>query len=357
MKAVILAGGSGTRLWPLSTKSQPKQFQTLISDKTLFQETLERLHFLSKKDIFIATNRTYADIVKKQAPEIPEENIIIEPALRDTASCIGLACAIIGKKYPNEVLSVIYADHLIREPKEFIKKLKIAEKLALTDHTLNIILVKASSPNPHLGYVKRGKTLKEIDNTEIFQFEKFIEKPSKKVAETFVQSYKYLWNTGYFVWRITDILKEYKKHLPDTWKKLHLIQNAIGTPSEKEILEKIYPSLEKISIDYAIMEKVDPARVRIIAADIGWSDIGNYEALFNEIAKNDTENITKGKSVNIDTKGSIIYNFDTKMVTTLGLKDMIVINTKNSIFISKKSESKNIKKLIQELKKTHPGIL
>lgn len=357
MKALILAGGTGTRLWPLSREKKPKQFQSLISDKTLFQEAIGRLSFLSFRDIYVAVNSEHYEEILKEAPKIPKENIIVEPALRDTASAIGLATIMIGKKFPNEVMSIIYADHLIKNREEFVKKLKIAEKVAKSEHTINIIEVKATYPNTNLGYVKIGKMLKELDGEEIFSFEKFIEKPDRKTAETFLRSYRYLWNTGYFVWRIKDILKEYQRHLPETYRKLMVLKKALGKPDEKKIIETIYPSMEKISIDYGIMEKVDPKRVRIIPADLGWSDIGNFEALFYELAENEESNVTKGKSINIGTKGSIIYNFGGKIVTTVGLKDTIIINTDDAILICDKKSSKNVKALIQELKKKYPKIL
>ncbi|MBI2453482.1 mannose-1-phosphate guanylyltransferase [Candidatus Peregrinibacteria bacterium] len=357
MKAVILAGGSGTRLWPLSKKEKPKQFQPIVSSRSLFQEAIDRLDFLNPKDIYIALNKEHYFEVKKQAKDIPEKNLIIEPDLRDTASCIGLAAVYIGKKHKNEVMSIIYADHLVKNTNEFREKLKIAEYLAKKEHTINIIEVKANYPNPHLGYVKIGKLLKEIKGHEIYSLEKFIEKPEKKIAEKFLTSYKYLWNTGYFVWRIQDILKEYQKHLPKTYEKLIKIQKSIGTEKEETDIAKYYPQLEKISIDYGIMEKIDRNKVRIIPSDLGWSDIGNFEALFNELVKGKKDNLCKGKSLSLDTQSSVIYNFEDKLIATLGLKDFIIVNTSDSLLIYPKEKGGDLKKLLEKIGKKYQNLM
>lgn len=353
MKAVILAGGSGTRLWPLSRNSKPKQFQKLISNRSMLQETIERLDFLKPTDIYISTNEKYLPIVKEQVKElIPAKNIIVEPDLRDTAPCIGLAAVYLAKHHPHEVMSIIYADHLIQNKQEFIKKLKIAEKIAKTQNTLNIIEVKAKFPNVNLGYVKIGKALKPIDGNEIFAFEKFTEKPDLKTARKFLQSYKYLWNTGLYVWRIDTILKHFKHHLPKTYKNLIKIQKQIGTPAEQETLKEFYPKCDKISIDYGIMEKVDRKEVLIIPAELGWSDVGTWESIFEELANNEKTNLTKGRHIGIDSEGSLIYGNGKKLIATIGIKDLVVVETEDALLICKKEQSQDVKTLVEKLKKS-----
>lgn len=360
MKAVILAGGTGSRLWPLSRISQPKQFQKLISNKTMLQETIERLNFLKPSDIYISTNKEYLDLVKDQvkSKRIPKNNIIVEPALRDTAPCIGLAATYIAKKHPQEVMSVIYADHLIQNKKEFTEKLKIAGKVAKTDNTLNIIEVKAKFPNVNLGYVKIGKPLKEVDDTEIYSFEGFTEKPSLEKAKKFLESYKYLWNTGYYVWRVDTILNYYKKHQPKTYKHLMEIKKFIGTKKESQALKTYYPKCEKISIDYGIMEKVDPRVVRIIPAELGWSDVGTWESIMEELPRNRKGNLIKATHLGIDSSNSLIYGNPKKLIATIGVNNLVIVETQDALLICRKDRSQDVKKLVEKLKKSkHKHIL
>jgi len=309
MKTVILAGGGGTRLHPLSTPDRPKQFIDLISDVTMLEETIDRLDFLQPEDIYIAINERHLELTKELCPQILEKNIIIEPDLRDTASCIGFAASIIEKRHPGEVMAIIYADHLINNKKEFQEKLKIAEELAKTENTLNIIEVTAKKPNTNYGYVKLGPLFKKIDHTtpptEIYKLDSFTEKPDAETAKKFVKSGNYLWNTGIYVWKTDILLNHYKDHQPDTYEKLRRIMNSYDTEDQEKTIKDHYPTLEKISIDYAIMEKVDPHHVLIIKADLGWTDIGNFDVLYKELEKRgDHEKIEKFKKIERTNKAS-----------------------------------------------------
>jgi len=285
MKAVILAGGYGTRLYPLSTKEHPKQFINLIGERTLFQQTIDRLSFLNKNDIFVATNKEYIHFIKEQAPEIPDENIFEEPSMRNTATCIAYAALKLSQK-EDEVMAIIYADHLVRDTDEFARKLLSAEILAKEENTLNIIEVEAKFPSTKLGYVKIGNLIKEINGEKIYEFKSFKEKPDEETAKKYLESKDYLWNTGFYVWKIKTILEKYSKFLPQT---LALLKN------------NEYDKCENISIDYAIMEKVDPKEVRILPAILGWSDIGTWESLFQELEKNkEFEKLEKFKKIHKD---------------------------------------------------------
>ncbi len=335
MKVVVLAGGGGTRLWPLSTEEKPKQFQKLVSDKTLLEETLDRLDFLQPEDIYLAINNKHLELVKNLCPRIPQENILIEPALRDTSSCIGYASSIIESRHPDEVMAIIYADHLIKNKNEFKQKLLLAEEIAKKENTINIIEVTAKSPHTGYGYVKLGDLLDK--ESQIFALDSFKEKPDQKTAEKFVQSGNYLWNTGLYVWKSSTILEKYRKFQPNTYKKL---QEMVENPEKVPLL---YPTLEKISIDYAIIEKVDTSDVRILKADLGWSDIGNWESIWEELAEGAKDNVVRGNVKILDCEGCLIYADCIEELKVVGLKDMVVVNTPDGYLCCSKKDSVRVK--------------
>lgn len=342
MKIVILAGGVGTRLWPMSHAEKPKQFQKLVSNRTMIQETYDRVSFVKPEDIYVSTNAQYKDLVLKQLPKLPEENLILEPSMQDTGPCIGLAAALIAKKDPEAVMAVVYADHLVQDAAEFEQKLYAAEKLAQEENTLNIIEVKAKYPNVNLGYVKIGRMLSENDGIEVYEFKAFKEKPDYETAKRFLSSYSYLWNTGYYVWKVSTILEEFEKHLPKTYEQLKKIQ--AGSP-----VEDCYPLCDKISVDYGIMEKVDPGRVRIIPADLGWSDIGTFASLHEELADSPHSNIVKGDATAVDCEGTLIYNEGDTRIAAFGLKNMVVVTADGFTLICPKDKSSDLKTLLSQL--------
>ena len=299
----------------------------------MLEETVSRLDFLKPADIYIAINAKHLDLVKKLCPQIPETNIIIEPALRDTAPCIGLAAAIIEKNHPGEVMVVIYADHLIQNKEEFEKKLHLAEELCQKENTLNIIEVPAKEPNIHFGYVKLGKEI----TPDVYLLDSFKEKPDIETAKEFVKSGNYLWNTGLYVWKAATLLEKYQQLKPEMY-------SALTAMAEKNDFSA-YPELEKISIDYAIMEKVEPSEVRIIKADLGWSDIGNWEAIWQHLSSSPDNNITRGDTRLLDCEGCLIYGDQEKQIAAIGLKDIIIIDTKEGLIVCQKSDSKRIKEI------------
>ncbi|MDP4008433.1 MAG: sugar phosphate nucleotidyltransferase [Candidatus Peregrinibacteria bacterium] len=357
MKAVILAGGSGSRLWPLSRDKSPKQLHKLISNKTMLEETIDRLDFLEPEDIYIATNKKYEEEVKSQAKRIPDENFIIEPAMRDTATCIGFAAAYIAKNHPHETMAVIYSDQYIKEKKTFQEKLQVADKIARKEGTINIIEVKALYPSTSYGYVMIGEALDPVDGHEVYSFEKFIEKPNVETAKKLVESFKYMWNTGLYVWRLDTIMDAYAEFMPDTYKRLMKMMKSIEEDWAKPEIKQEYEACKKISIDYGIMEKLNKKNVRIIPAYLGWSDIGTWKSLYDELTKNPEANVQKGKTLVVDTESSLIYNYSKKLVAAFGVKDIVVVETDDALLICDKNRTSDLKDLLKELSKTNKELL
>lgn len=359
MKAVILAGGSGTRLWPYSRTQKPKQFQAFIGNRTMLQETWDRLRFLKSSDIWVATQADYAKEVRTEIPQLHRNQMFLEPAYKETAPCIGLAAALIAVENPKEVMAVIYADHLIQKKEAFMRALKTAEQLTIAENTLTIIEVKATFPNTSLGYVHIGTLLGMKNGLEIWSCKRFIEKPTPERARQFLTSYKYLWNTGLYVWQVGTILAQFKKHLPKTYAALMQIQKAAATGDMKKrdaAIAKYYPQCDKISIDYGIMEKVKPEMVRVIPADLGWNDVGTWDALYDELTEFSDQNLTKGTVLSLDTKGSLIYGNKKKLITTVGIENLVVVDTDDVLLICKKGQGGKVKKIVEELKKkNHPA--
>lgn len=346
LKIVILAGGAGTRLWPMSTEAKPKQFQRLVSDRTMIQETFDRVNFVEPQNIYVSTNEKYVDLVKEQLPEIPEANIIAEPSRQDSGPCMGLAAALIAKTDPQAVIAMVSSDHLVQDVKEFQHKLKVSAAIAARDRTLNIIEVKAKTPNVNLGYVRIGRQLGSEDGVEIYEFKEFKEKPNLETAKQFVASYSYLWNTGYYVWRADVILEAFKQHLPQTHAALMAIQ-AGGD------IRTLYPQCDKISVDYGIMEKVDPSQVRIIPADLGWNDIGTWDSLHEELTDGPKDNLIKGEVDALNCEGCILYNETTRPLAVFGLKNMIVVQTEDTNFCCPRNQSHDLKRFLNEKSNSH----
>lgn len=342
MKIVILAGGAGTRLWPMSTDEKPKQFQKLISDRTMIQETFDRVNFVDPSDIYVSTNLKYVDLVKEQLPEIPEENIIAEPSRQDSGPCMGLVAALIAKTEPEAVIAMVSSDHLVQDVNEFQEKLKMTAVIAKRDKTLNIIEVKAKSPNVNLGYVQVGTQIEP----GVFEFKAFKEKPDLETAKQFLASGDYLWNTGYYVWRADVILDAFKLHLPQTYNQLMSIQ-AGGD------INTHYPLCDKISVDYGIMEKVAPDQVRIISADLGWSDIGTWASLHEELVADPQDNLIKGNVFALECKGCVLYNESETPLSVFALTGMVVVQTNEQQLSCPLNRSHDLKQLLHAQANAH----
>ncbi|RRD38859.1 mannose-1-phosphate guanyltransferase [Leptotrichia sp. OH3620_COT-345] len=357
---LIMAGGSGTRFWPLSTNERPKQFLDLVSEKTMIRETVDRVaKLIPMEKIFISTNIAYLDIIKKELPEIPEKNIIFEPMARDTAACIGYAALIIQKMYKNSVMSVLPSDHLIKSENEFLESLKFAFEKAESDIIVTLG-IKPSYPETGYGYIEYMKNTNKSDRKfKIYKVKSFREKPNRETAEKYIEKGNYLWNSGMFIWKTEFILNEIKKYMETHRNVINKIKKKIdeinidevyGEKLSKYIYNEFF-EFEKISIDFGVMEHTK--LVSVIPVDIGWNDVGSFKSLEDVFSKDENGNIVKSeKYEDIESEGNIIINKEKhKIVATIGLEDIVIVNTEDALLVCSKEKSQEIKKILGKIEK------
>jgi len=354
MKIVIFAGGVGTRLWPLSRKNSPKQFGKILGDKSTLQLAVERLRpDFAFEDIYIATGKKYEEIVRHQLPEIPAKNFIFEPAVRDVGPAVGMAMSIIGKDNPDSPVAILWSDHFVKKERRFREVLHFAEDLVVKDkNSLILIGQRARFANQNLGWIEFGQAIDEIRGTKVFEFKKLIYRPTLPQAEQFLQADNFAWNPGYFVTTPGFILSQFQTFAPKLYGELGRIREAIGTPDFEKTVEAVYPTLEKISFDNAVLEKIDPKFVSVIAADLGWSDVGAWEALKEALEKASDENVTKGKVLINDSADNLVFNYTDQLIVGIDLEKMLVINTDDVLLVCSKNSVPKIKKIVEEMENT-----
>ena len=354
MKIVIFAGGVGTRLWPLSRKSSPKQFEKIIGSKSTLQFAVERLRpDFSWQDIFISTGSEYLDLVKNQLPQIPQENLIGEPLMRDVGPAVGLITAILEKKFPETPMAILWSDHLVKKEELFRKTLKAAEKIIL-DNPERIVFIgqKPRFASQNLGWLEFTDKIGEKESIEIFKLKSFLYRPDPVMAKKFFESGRHAWNLGYFVPTPKFLWNLYRALAPKLFTQLVKIQEAYEEKDFYKVLREIYPGLEKISFDNAILEKMAPEKGLVISQDLNWSDVGAWEALKEALAKSASDNVFHGKVETRDCEDCLIYNYTDQLLAAIDLKSQLVINTKDVTLVCQKDSVPKIKKLVEELGKT-----
>lgn len=350
MYAAIIAGGSGTRLWPKSRHESPKQFQNLYSDSTMLQDTVTRLESLMpRENIFVIANKSHETIVNEQLPWLPEGNFVGEPMGKDTAPAVGVIATIIHHKDPNAVILVSPADHVILKQKAFLKLLKVGEQIAGQDSNIVTIGIKPTGPETGYGYIEMSENHNSVDDVNVHEVISFKEKPDLKTAEEYVTSWSYVWNSGMFIWRAKTILDLFEEHAPDIHKLLMQFDSAIGTPDESKVFEQVYNEFPRISVDYAILEHAK--NIFVIPASIGWSDLGNWVSLRDVKEPDKDDNIIIGDYVGLDTHSCIIHAEHGRLIATVGLDNLIVVDSGDAILVLPAVRSQEIKQLLDEIKK------
>jgi mannose-1-phosphate guanylyltransferase len=351
MKIIIFAGGVGTRLWPLSRKHTPKQFEKIIGDKSTLQQTVDRLSpEFNPEDIFIATGARYEKIIKEQLPDIPSENFIFEPAMRDVGPAIGLVASLLDKKFPNEPIAILWSDHMVKNIDVFKKSLFQARNMVEKNEADFVFLAqKPRFANQNMGWIQVGDSILEEEGVQTFTFQKLLYRPALEEAEQFFKNSQYVWNLGYFVTTPSYLFSLFKTHAPAMHEQLLELQNAWGEDTFATKLEEIYPKLEKISFDDAILIKLTPSRVFVISADLGWSDVGAWEALKEALSDKEEENVVRGNTLLEGSKDALVFNYTNQLVVGIDLERMLVINTGDVLLVCPKTSVPKIKKLVEGL--------
>lgn len=346
--ALIMAGGKGTRFWPLSTEDNPKQFLNLVGKESMIQMTVNRLiELIPMERIFVVTDQKYENLVNEHLPALPAENIIIEPVGMNTAPCIALSAMLIEKKYPNSTLAVLPSDHLI-ENEELFRKTLDAANLYVEQNQQAIVTLGMTVTRPEVGYgyIKYQDKVESIYELDIHRVEKFVEKPNEEIANQYMDEGKYLWNGGMFIWKSQNVINLTKNHLPHTFDILGEIVHSSQEEFKQELFEK-YPQVDSISVDYGIMEKAN--EICVIPSNFGWDDIGSWLSLERYREMDENNNILDGKINALNSKGNIIVT-KTKPVVLFGIEDLILVETPDVIMAISKNHTYKISELAKSIR-------
>lgn len=339
--ALIMAGGKGTRFWPLSTEEKPKQFLNLIGDETMIQMTVNRVKpIIPIERIFICTVSPYVDLVKEQLPELPVENIIVEPEGRNTAPCITLSSMIIKRRFKDAVMAVLPSDHLIKNEEKFRDIIvNCSNFINKNDKAIITVGMKMDRPETGYGYIKYSDNYIEVNEERFIKVDKFVEKPDLVKAKRYLRDGNYLWNGGMFLWKAENILNEIREYCPSIYEPLKGVQ-SVDINEIKDVINENYNKTEAISIDYAVLEK--SKEIYVVPVDIGWDDIGTWKSVERYKKKDDFNNIIEGNARVIESKSNIAINND-KRVVMIGIEDVMTIETDDSIYIVNKGYMENLR--------------
>ena len=351
--AVIMAGGGGTRLWPISRKERPKQLLPLLGKETLFQSTVARLESLFPAErILVVTVAEQARVMKEQVPSIPDENYLIEPAPRGTASVVALAAGILNKRDPRAVMAIQTADHHIRDNDLFNYLIGTALEVAGKNYLVTLGITP-TFPSTGYGYIQQGELLNGDYKYPVYTVKRFKEKPDEATAQQLLRSGDHSWNSGMFVWRVDAIMSEFERQMPELYQAVNVIASAWDTPERDEILRTQWNDLKSQTIDYGIMEKA--GRVAVLpAGGLGWSDVGSWDSLFEVLMPDMNGNVAVNSQnyLALDTHNALVYSTnDQRLVVTIGLDDVVVVDSDEVLMICKTDQAQKVRDVVEHLKK------
>jgi len=347
--AAIMAGGTGTRFWPMSTKARPKQFLKLFGDRSLLQKSYDRIRDLIPVErILVLTNAAHVQMAREQLPELPSGNVIGEPLKRDTAAAVGLAAALCRRRFGNPVIMTLTADHLIEPVDLFQKTLLSASRKASEDNVLYTFGIKPDYPATGYGYLEFGKRVFLDGGIEHYELLRFKEKPDLETAKGYLSLGRFYWNSGMFVWTADAILREMEVKLPHHYRCMTTAAASDGTPAWLKALEEAFHGVHAISIDYGVMEKA--VRVRAVAAGFSWTDVGGWLSIEAFLPKDRSGNASRGEIFTIDARGNLVFCEDAdEQVMLMGLEDLVIVRSGKKTLIMKKEKAEELKNLVRAL--------
>lgn len=355
LHAIVMAGGSGTRFWPKSRRNRPKQLLRLHGDATMLQQTVARVApMVPPERTYIITGADQAEATKGQLADLPAKNVVAEPCPRDTAACVGLAALIVARADPEGTMIVMPADHVIRPAEKFRATVEAAVGVIDDDPTAFVTFgIRPTRAETGYGYIERGESLGSPGGIALNKVVQFREKPDRETAETFLAEGRFAWNSGIFVWRARAILDALKQHRPNLYAALERVGKALGTPEEAEVIAREYPAMEKVPIDKAVMEKASNVRVLEVVYD--WNDVGDWRALTELVPPDANGNTLQGNVHAVGTSGSIIVSDDGGLIATLGVEDLVIVQSGGATLVAKKDQLDRLKGLVEGLDRAGHG--
>lgn len=351
--ALIMAGGGGTRLWPLSRKGRPKQSLPLVDDESMFATSVRRLvPLFGIERIFVVTGASMVADMRADVPELPAENFIVEPFGQDSGPAAALGTTHILAQDPDAVIAVLTADHHIADADGFLQALRAAYRTATRGYIVTLG-ISPSFPSTGFGYIERGDFIDTVEALKVYRSLRFTEKPDQETAIQFLTSGRFSWNSGMFIWKARQAMREFERQHPAMSKLFDQVAQVYGTPDYRPTIERVWPDMKRLSVDYAIMEGAE--QVAVIPVDIGWSDIGSWAALYEVLAPEDGANVSRGANgqhLPLDTTGSLIIS--NRMVVTIGIENMVVVDTDDVLLICHRDRSQDVRTIVHQLRESGP---